>query len=453
MIRTRFAMLPLLFAALLSIPSFAASRRAVIVSLDGLDVRYLKDADKLGAKIPTLRRLMKEGVMAEGVKSVFPTLTYPNHTSLATATKPAAHGIFGNNIFEDPSGLITGAGYWFASDIRTDAIWDAASRSGMRVGLVSWPVGGGAGDYNVPEIWVARGSRKQSFQRMIDQSRPRGLYQEIEKAYPNILANYTNDEGDDSRTFMAEYIIEKRKPEVMFIHLYDLDHFEHSHGPFSPEALAMLEKADQYLARIIAAVRKSGFAKQTAVFVTSDHGFRPISKTFRPGVLFAQNGLATVPAGTNKVTDWKAAVYPTASTCAIYLKNPDDSESLQKALSVLKPLEGKEGTGIGRVIERDEIEKLGSNTDAALMIDAAEGYTCGGGYSGEYISSSVSRGTHGYLPDTPNFRASFIAHGKDVKRRGRIPEMDMTDVGATIASFLGLGLRDATGRAVDLTIR
>ncbi|HEV2763582.1 MAG TPA: alkaline phosphatase family protein, partial [Pyrinomonadaceae bacterium] len=73
----------------------ATARRALVVSLDGLDARYLRRADEFGLKIPTLRRLMREGVWAEGVVGVYPTVTYPSHTTLVTGARPARHGIYG----------------------------------------------------------------------------------------------------------------------------------------------------------------------------------------------------------------------------------------------------------------------------------------------------------------------------------------------------------------------
>ncbi|MGH9847658.1 MAG: alkaline phosphatase family protein [Blastocatellia bacterium] len=74
----------------------AGSRPLLVISVDGLDYRYLRDADKLGLKIPTLRRLMREGEVTEGIEGVFPTVTWPSHTTMITGVAPAEHGIFNN---------------------------------------------------------------------------------------------------------------------------------------------------------------------------------------------------------------------------------------------------------------------------------------------------------------------------------------------------------------------
>ena len=59
-------------------PAWAApapGHKVVVISVDGLDWRYLRDRDQLGLKIPTFRRLMAEGWTADGVVGVWPTIT------------------------------------------------------------------------------------------------------------------------------------------------------------------------------------------------------------------------------------------------------------------------------------------------------------------------------------------------------------------------------------------
>ena len=51
--------------------SAQTAKRALVISLDGLDVRYLADPDKYSLKIPTLRHLMRNGVTSRGVYSVY----------------------------------------------------------------------------------------------------------------------------------------------------------------------------------------------------------------------------------------------------------------------------------------------------------------------------------------------------------------------------------------------
>jgi len=50
----------------------AQTPSVVVVSIDGLDHRYLKNRDALGLKIPNLRKLIHEGAWADGVVAKSP---------------------------------------------------------------------------------------------------------------------------------------------------------------------------------------------------------------------------------------------------------------------------------------------------------------------------------------------------------------------------------------------
>src|SRR5215471_8020240 len=63
----------------------------IMISIDGMKPEYVTHADQHGAKVPNLRRMMKEGTYAEGVLGVIPTVTYASHTALVTGVWPAKH--------------------------------------------------------------------------------------------------------------------------------------------------------------------------------------------------------------------------------------------------------------------------------------------------------------------------------------------------------------------------
>src|ERR1700736_1346692 len=127
----------------------------VIISVDGMRPDYVTGADAHGAKIPHLRRVMREGSYAEGVVGVVPTVTYPSHTTLVTGVWPAKHGIFGNTTF-DPLQKNSQGWYWYTEDIRVPTLWDAATGAGRTTASVQWPVTVGAHiTWNIPEFWRA----------------------------------------------------------------------------------------------------------------------------------------------------------------------------------------------------------------------------------------------------------------------------------------------------------
>jgi predicted AlkP superfamily pyrophosphatase or phosphodiesterase len=435
-------------------PTPPQAKRAIIISLDGLDVRYLQKRDEYGLKIPTLRRLMNDGVMAQ-VVGVYPSVTYPSHTTIVTGVTPERHGIYGNDIFEPPDQTQTGKWYWYARDIRAETLWDAASKARLKTAMISWPVSVGAGDYNFPEIFKIGGTREESFAVIKANARPVDLVKELEQRDSQLYSKGNKDEGDDMRTRFAEYVIAEKKPEVVLIHLFDLDHFEHDYGPFTPEAFAMLEKMDAYVARIIAATERAGTADETTIFIVSDHGFMPVSKRIHPGVILARAGLLKLReekdakgASRTVVTEWRAAPYISGGSCAIILLDPKDRDAYNKALAAFRDFTNGEGRGTLRIIEETEARKLGTNPNAAFILEASDGYYFDASYTGDALTIGKLKGQHGFLPS--RYYTSFIASGAGVGRRGSLGTIQLIDEGPTIARLLGFKLRQAEGRALPL---
>jgi predicted AlkP superfamily pyrophosphatase or phosphodiesterase len=87
-----------------------------VISIDGLRPDYVTAADSYQAKIPHLRRFLKDGAFADGVEGVIPTVTYPSHTTLITGVWPAVHGILANTTF-DPRRENQGGWYWYMRDV------------------------------------------------------------------------------------------------------------------------------------------------------------------------------------------------------------------------------------------------------------------------------------------------------------------------------------------------
>lgn len=438
------------------------AKRILVISLDGLDWRYVS-SNRPDLRIPTLRRLMTDGV-SSGVVTVYPSVTYPSHTSIVTGAYPARHGIVGNDIF-DPHVLQNREWYWFARAIQVETLWDAASRRKLLTAMVSWPAAAGAGDTNVPEILKLGGSFSETLALMKSNARPQGLIEEVERADPRLYAGVTKDEQDDMRTRFAEYVIEKKRPQVMFVHLFDLDHFEHDYGPFTPEAEAMLEKTDAYVARLLAAAERAGTLGETALFIVSDHGFLPLTKAIHPGVLLERAGLVKVKeekdaAGKSRpvVTEWRAMPYTSAGSCAIILRDPKDTDALRRARAVFQEFtEGRSGMfpGVGkeslRVLDEREVRSLHANPRAAFVLEASDGYAFGNNYTGAAITPSTVRGTHGYLPS--KYLNTFIASGAGINKRGRLNNdrpVRLIDLGPTIAHVLGLKLGGAQGKVFAL---
>ena len=107
----------------------------LMISIDGLKPEYVTEADARGLKIAYLRTLVRDGVYADGVIGVWPTVTYPSHTTLLTGVSPSEHGIYNNAEF-DPERAFSGAWYWYAAQIRVPTLWHVAHNAGLRTASV-----------------------------------------------------------------------------------------------------------------------------------------------------------------------------------------------------------------------------------------------------------------------------------------------------------------------------
>ena len=241
----------------------AARRPLLVISIDGLDHRYLRDRDKLGLKIPHLRRLIAEGAWADGVIGVMPTVTFPSHTTLVTGARPDQHGILSNNIGPNRR-------YFEASHLKVPTLWDAARKAGLKSGAVHWPVTVDAAiDFNLPEYFERRQGGGMDFRSMEAKSTP-GLVDKIAARFPSFPQEWVDDRV---RTLGTIYLLQHEKTDLILLHLVDHDSEAHENGPFTREAKAMIEYSDELLGRILAATPKSW-----VVAIVSDHGFERVDK-------------------------------------------------------------------------------------------------------------------------------------------------------------------------------
>lgn len=421
-------------------------RHVIIISVDGLMPEAYLQAEKHGLKIPTLREIVSKGAVSDGAQSVFPTLTYPAHTSIATGTNPGTHGIAGNELF-DPENTNQRGWLWYAEDIRAPTLWDAARERGLRTALVAWPVTVGARATSLlPEYWRAGNAEDVKLLRAL--ATP-GLIDTVARRFPTFLDGLTPPSLKDSAlTDVAVHAIETLRPHLLMLHIFEVDHFQHAQGPFSNEAKAAIENADAQITRVIAAAKKAGIWQHTALVVASDHGFARFEQRFRPGVYFAQQGLVTLDER-SRVVAWKAALLTAHGIAYVYLKDPNDERTRQQVLDLLEPMRGKAGSGINHIYSADEIRAFGGDPQAALAFSAEPGYDMVGGYSGDVFFPPGSVAGHGYDPRDAAMRASLLLYGPAIAP-GKLEGARLIDIAPTAAHWLGLKLEKAEGHSLTM---
>jgi predicted AlkP superfamily pyrophosphatase or phosphodiesterase len=415
----------------------------VVISVDGLRPDHVTAADTHGAKIPNLRRFLKEGAFAEGVTGVVPTVTYPSHTTLVTGVWPARHGIWANTTF-DPLQKNYQGWYWYAEDICVPTLWDAAAQAGRTTASVQWPVTVGANiTWNIPEIWRAGTPEDAKLLRALA---TRGLLTEAAKDIGEYRGGIdATGEADEIRGKYAQWILEKKRPSLLMLHLIALDQVEHQSGPFSAESLAILERLDVQIGKLREAAERLA-PGHTRVAVVSDHGFVNYDHQLNLFLAFREAKLLSADEKGN-ITDWRAVPWVTGESAAIVLKNPGDAQTLDEVGSLLAKLAADPTNGIERVLPGEELHQRGGYPDASFFVNLKPGWRTGSTLSGAVVSKIQPGGTHGALPDLPDLRSSFFVVGPGIPSGHNLGLMDMRDIAPTLAQLAGLTLPTADGQA------
>ncbi|HKD06701.1 MAG TPA: ectonucleotide pyrophosphatase/phosphodiesterase [Bryobacteraceae bacterium] len=399
---TRF---PLFFASLaaLCIPAVYAAdggHPVLLVSIDGMRPDYVLKADQYGLKIPRLRTILASGAHATGVRGVLPTVTYPSHTTLLTGVWPSKHGIYSNVAF-DPQNLNAQGWLWYSEDIRVPTLWEAAAKAGYGVGSVSWPVSVGAKgvSYLIPEYWRAPKSSEDI--KLIRALSTPGLVAEIEKTAGAYIDDLDQAEaGDRQRTQYAVAIIRMKKPRLMTVHLAALDHLEHADGPFSPSALRTLEQADAELGELEDAM--SAVSASPILCVVSDHGFARTDHSFNLVGALTESGLP-------------ASAHLDGGSASIVMNDPRDEAGRRKVSEFLQRLADEPANGIERILNSEEISRMGGWTRASFWVDMKTNYSVVG--TGPVNTARKAAGTHGFAPTHSDLLAAFFICGP---RRGAL---------------------------------
>lgn len=219
----------------------AQEHRTIIISLDGCRWDYPEMYDT-----PFLDGLAKEGVKAV-VQPSFPSVTYPNHYTLATGLVPDHHGIIANRFLDKESGLEFSLGnketkqdprFWGG-----EPIWLTAKKQGKRVGVVYWP----------------------------------GSDVAIQGSYPDIYFNYEQKPLLTYVERIAEIermlkMPEDKRPQLIMAYFDEPDHSGHTFGPESKQTRKQVETLDCLLGQLWKDIRQMPDGKDINLIVTADHG-------------------------------------------------------------------------------------------------------------------------------------------------------------------------------------
>lgn len=219
-------------------------RILILVSIDAFRADYLQKF-----KPPHLTRLAVEGVHAEKLIPMFPTMTFPNHQTIVTGVRPEHHGVVHNNFF-DPERKATFAfnkykledSFWWGGE----PIWATAVKQGLRANCMFWP----------------------------------GTGVKMADVLPTEFRPFEKD--PDPNACVEQVLTWLDQPAETRAHLlmtyfHHVDSAGHHDGPDSPQMIEAVKKADDAIGHLVEGIHARQLDGAANLVIVSDHGMQNIS--------------------------------------------------------------------------------------------------------------------------------------------------------------------------------
>ncbi len=210
-----FALLPAPFGS-----AQPVVRRVVVVSIDGARPDALS-----AARTPTISRLWKRGAYSFRAQTVSPSRTLPSHTSMLSGLNPRRHGMVKN--------------WWKPGQptIAVETVFTLADAHGLNTAMV----------VAKPKLAFLKKSESPRHVKVIPAPAPE-------------VAS------------LAAWVLESKRPHLLFVHFADPDWEGHRHGWMTPSYFDALSRVDRGVGIILQALEKSELLSETVLILTADHG-------------------------------------------------------------------------------------------------------------------------------------------------------------------------------------
>jgi len=426
-------------------------RTVVLVSIDGLANFYLDDPR---AEMPTIRRLAAEGARADGMVSVFPSVTWCAHATISTGVWPSRHGVFANDFIDRNTKqkvtLLCDPVYDKEQILQSPTIYDVVHRAGLITAGVLWPVTRNAKTlhFSAPDMPGDTAWSDFGTPAWIEELRKSGLPVDSHGRWCREAAGGVP--RDWLYTRMARQLLLNHQPNLVMIHLVEPDHVQHRTGPGSDDAYWCASYSDDRIRDLVEAIAASPRANSTYLIVVSDHGFFPFERVIQPNVLLRQAGLLSLKDG--KPVPEKAWCMSQGGAAGLYVFDGQERDQIvEKLRQAFQSVEGIQAGLAGKAVE-----SLGQKTSRDdprcpdLWLAAKKGYSFSETATGNdvVVSRSGVGGSHGYLPDDPEMWAMCVVWGPGIQPGTRLGKVRIVDIAPTIAAILGVELPETDGRVL-----
>ncbi|MHC1785667.1 MAG: alkaline phosphatase family protein [Christensenellales bacterium] len=414
--------------------------------LISLDAAFKQDAQTL-LGLPALGRLADEGVFCDSVQTIYPTLTYPVHTSLLTGCYPDRHGIDHNEKDMPRLPAAKRPWYWDADEIKAETLHQAAFKAGREVASILWPVSGHNTSlrYSFPEVHALPGENQTL--KMLRYGSFRWLL-ESEIKYGKTRPSSKQPHLDRFAALLAQKLIEKQynpdpekhlksdveptasrkamhMPDMLTLHLVDLDAARHAGGVHSEEARAAMIRLDQCLGRILKALEAAGVMKDTVIAVVSDHGQADVTRVLA-------------------LNEWlKASGLPArAQTLGMGAYIRCDRGAYQQVYDALSL--HRETLRLKHIYTRQELRQMHAPEGLLMAVEPEDGIEIL-----DHLHDAPHAATHGFGIDHPAAQCLLWLCGPPFLKGARLHSCSIVDVAPTLARAVHLELKGAQGRVLQ----
>ncbi|MDX6713171.1 MAG: phosphonoacetate hydrolase [Blastocatellia bacterium] len=295
----------------------APNQRVVIVMFDGFGLEYLNSTE-----LPTLKRWRERGLYKQ-VKSLMPSVTNANNTSICCGVWPDVHGISGNSYLNQQTGV---EDYMETSDLlRSPTLFDRAAKHSVRSALIS--------------------SKKKSISLLgagatlkLTPEEPESVWEERLGKAPPIYSREINYWSLSAMQYVLQH-----QPEIQVIYIHTTDYPMHMWPPEAQESHEHLREVD----RLLGLAEKS--APDAAFLLTADHGMNAKTRCWDLARALDARGVPIRTAISVERDRYVKHHRGFGGASWIYLQQPKDETKVRRAIEGL--------TGIELVMTRERAAK------------------------------------------------------------------------------------------------
>mgnify|MGYP000453742985 CR=1 FL=1 len=382
-----------LFAFILVTVSFGAFAKTpvVLISIDGFAHKYLQQY-----KPANILELSTSGVTANGMISVFPSKTFPNHLSIVTGMRPVQHGIVHNKFYNRKldKKYTLGAGRQNPDWVTSAPIWESVEEAGGIAATYFWPES---------ELKHHKHEPTHKF------------------AYDGSVTNKAR--VDQVIQWLA--LPENKQPDFITTYFSTIDTVGHNYGTHSKELKHAIAELDDLIGYLNDTIAKR-FNGNVNLILVSDHGMVDLKETaaILPSDILPNHENVLVINGQTQLY-----VYTNSQEAHIETRS-----QLQKSGKI-------EGIQRYKVYEKGSYpEHWHFNEDSPVIPDiianAIPPYT--------FVKKQdyVGAATHGFDPkNNDDLKAIFIANGPGFKKGANIQPFENIHVYALLRKLLHLSPR------------